>query len=243
MPLAEPMDNVLRRIIPRKVLTLLRFYLVYNRELGHSRRIDGIPCDGRGEPLPWMTYPLIEFLRTLDLSDCHVFEFGAGSSTLFWAQRTATVTSVEKNEAWFRRLQAGRPANCKLIWCPHDCDYIAALAQQEQLFDVIVVDGAVRYPCAEAAIEHVTEQGLILLDNTEWYPQTAKRISAAGFTQIDFSGFGPINAFTSTTSLFFRDPQLLQRRAIPPGWAPAGGRYLDAYDDQPFNRIDPRLID
>jgi hypothetical protein len=237
------MENLLRRIIPRKLLTLLRFYQIYNREHGHSRRIDGIACDGLGEPLPWMTYPLIELLKNLDLSDCHVFEFGAGSSTLFWAQRTASVTAVEKNEAWYRRLEAGRPGNCKLIWCPRDRDYIAALAQQDRRFDLIVIDGAVRYPCAEAALDRLTDRGLIILDNTEWYPQTARRISEAGLTQIDFSGFGPINAFTSTSSLFFRDPELLQRRATPPRWAPVGGRYLDAYDDCPFDRIDPLLID
>lgn len=237
------MENLLRRIIPRKLLTLVRFYQIYNRELGHSRRIDGIACDGHGEPLPWMTYPLIEFLKNLDLSDCHVFEFGAGSSTLFWAQRTASVTAIEKNEQWYRQIEALQPANCELMWCPRDRDYIAALAQEDRRYDLIVIDGAVRYPCAEAALDRLTDRGLIILDNTEWYPQTARRITAAGFTQIDFSGFGPINAFTSTSSLFFRHSELLHRRAMPPRWAPAGGRYLDAYDDRPFDRIDPHLID
>jgi hypothetical protein len=237
------LKDLARRVIPRRLITLAGFHRTFNRGFGHSKLVDGLAHDGEGRPIPWMTYPLIEFVRLLDLSDCHVFEFGAGSSTLFWSARSASVTSVEKDEAWYRRLAKQLPDNCTVSWHPHDTDYIEAIKRADKRYDIIVIDGAVRYPCAEAALNCLTGRGMFLLDNTEWYPETARMIRKAGFSQIDFSGFGPINAFPSTSSLFFRDPFLLSRRRTPDAWAPVGGHYLDAYDDKPIERIDPALID
>ena len=44
------------------------------------------PVDADGRPLPWYTYPAIEYLEQLDFRDRTVFEFGSGASTLFWVR-------------------------------------------------------------------------------------------------------------------------------------------------------------
>ena len=69
---------------------------------------------------------------------------------------------------------------------------------------MVVIDGAVRPPCARALLPKLKARGIILLDNTEWYPNLANFLYENGFYQIDFSGFGSLNAFTSSTSLLFR---------------------------------------
>lgn len=59
-----------------------------------------------GKPIPWMTYPAIEFFRRSELfgKKPRVFEFGSGSSTLFWAERAAHVYSVEDDERFWNSI-------------------------------------------------------------------------------------------------------------------------------------------
>jgi len=47
------------------------------------------------------------------------------------------------------------------------------------------------------------ESGIVILDNSDWYAETAKFLrDSLNMIQIDFHGFGPINSYTWTTSLF-----------------------------------------
>ena len=236
------MFELLRKIIPRKLVTLMRFYQIYNVKYGHSNFVNGFVCDGGDRPLPWVTYPCIEFLNRLNLKDCNVFEYGSGSSTLYWSEKSKSVISVEKDEQWFKKVKSGLPSNCNLNLVDTDIDYINNINQSKCEFDIVVIDGAVRYPCAQEALKNISDRGLIILDNTEWYPRTAELLTSAGYTQIDFIGFPPINAFPSTTSIFYKSNELINRKLEQNQWAPIGGRYLDAYDDKVFEEIDAQYI-
>jgi len=236
------MKEFLRKNIPRKFLTLIRFYQIFNKKYGHSNTVDGFVRDGNNSPLPWITYPCIEFLDRLNLKDCNVFEFGSGSSTLYWSQKSRSVTSVEKDRQWFDKVEGCLPSNCTLSHVGADLDYINHINQYKRNFDIIIIDGAVRYPCAQEALKKITARGVIILDNTEWYPKTAKLLSSAGYTQIDFIGFPPINAFPSATSIFYRSSELIDRKLEQHHWAPMGGRYLDAYDDKVIGEIDDKFL-
>lgn len=45
------------------------------------------------EPILWFTYPAIEYISQLDLSDMNVFEWGSGYSTLFFEKRCKKIIS------------------------------------------------------------------------------------------------------------------------------------------------------
>jgi hypothetical protein len=70
---------------------------------------------------------------------------------------------------------------------------------------------------------------MIVLDNSERYPGTTAALRAGGFFQMDFSGFGPINAYAWTTSLFMRAEQRLQQGFTPP--RPIGGMAFHQDED------------
>lgn len=57
--------------------------------------------DANGEPLPWVTYSFIDFIRDRITKKLNIFEYGSGSSTAFYAKRAASVTSVEHDKDWF----------------------------------------------------------------------------------------------------------------------------------------------
>ena len=55
--------------------------------------------------LPWMTFSVIDFLSSISNPTMKVFEYGSGSSTLFWAKRVAEVVSVEHDSLWKTNVQ------------------------------------------------------------------------------------------------------------------------------------------
>lgn len=189
-------------------------------EQGYGHRLSASlhrPVDAQGAPLPWFTYPAIEYLSQFDFSRIRVFEYGAGNSTLFWGTRCAEVVSVESDAEWHRALAAQIPANVRLEHHAEPADYVAALASQPGAFDVIVVDGIERRACCRQAPPKLSPGGLVILDNADWYPGGAAVLREAGLLQVDMTGFGPVNGYTWTTSLFFhRDFAFPTREKVQP---------------------------
>jgi hypothetical protein len=166
----------------------------------------GTPVDARGEPLPWYTYPAIEYLKQLDFSRASVFEYGAGHSTLFWASTASRVVSVEDDQEWCRILSPRLPSNCQLILETDIYEYPAVIRRSGDLYDVIVVDGVARgmtrLKCAAEAVAHLRPGGLVILDNADWLPESARLLRSAGLIEVDMTGLGPVNRYAWTTSLF-----------------------------------------
>ena len=54
-----------------------------------------------GELVPWITFPSLHYLASLDLSDRTVLEIGSGASTHWFAERAASVISYEFDTAYF----------------------------------------------------------------------------------------------------------------------------------------------
>jgi methyltransferase family protein len=162
---------------------------------------DGVLTDKDGY-IPWFTYPAIEALKTWDLSDKSVLEYGSGYSTLFWARCTKHVVSIEHNPEWFDKVRKLMPSNVDLRLRP-----LQEYAAIEGHYDVIVVDGyaqqRMRYQCAVASLPHLNPGGLVIVDNSDWLPATCLWLRRAGLIQVDMSGLVPGNAQAQTTSFFF----------------------------------------
>ncbi len=234
--------NLLRKIIPRKILSLIKFYHIYHSLHRHSSSENGFSKNFQGEANPWITFPCIEFLRTLDLSSARVFEFGSGSSTLFWSKHCLEVCSIEREREWFQKVSSSVAANVTLKHSPDERNYFKMIDLFSGDFDILVIDGAVRFPSLEYSLPRLSNRGFVILDNTEWYPNCAKLLREQGYTQIDFTGFPPINAFTSCTSLFFKNSELINNKKNLEKWTPIGGRHLIAHDDVPFDKINPDTL-
>jgi hypothetical protein len=166
------------------------------------------PVDASGAPLPWYTYPAIEYLKQLDFSDKSIFEYGCGHSTLFWSRRAARVVSVEDDEAWHAEVsqQLAECPTTTILLEPDLEAFVSAISRMEGTFDVIVIDGPARgltrLKCCKAARGRLDKGGVIILDNSDWLPHSAAFLRSTGLIQVDMTGFAPMNAHTSTTSLF-----------------------------------------
>ncbi|MCA1985200.1 MAG: class I SAM-dependent methyltransferase [Desulfovibrio sp.] len=188
----------------------------YRRSLETKR-----PAAADGSPLPWYTYPAIEYFNQLDARGLKVFEYGCGNSSLYWARKGAEVWSVEHDPAWHATM-AAQAAGLKGLALRETREaYAKAVHEPGVSFDMIVVDGIWRPACAAEALQALAPHGVFLLDNADWYTDVADFLRQQGFFPIDFSGFGPCNPYCWTTTLLlpFRSP-LVQRLHAP---APIGG--------------------
>ena len=90
------------------------FIILYNN-YGQFKSIKNSQCiDSQNNPIPWYTYPALEYLNHIDFSQMNVFEYGSGHSTLFWLKRSNNITSVEGNIKWYKNIKASRHFNNKI---------------------------------------------------------------------------------------------------------------------------------
>jgi hypothetical protein len=179
--------------------------------------IRGQAVDRAGEAIPWYTFPATEFLTQLDFSAKAVFEYGCGNSTLFWSRRARRVVSVEHEREWSEYMRRSVPQNCDVVFEPVPSEYVAAVHRGNERYDVIVIDGQSRLRCAAEAISRLNPGGIVILDNSDWFPEASKTLRDAGLIEIDFYGIAPINDYTSTTSLYLdREVSLQPRRERQP---------------------------
>ncbi len=175
-----------------------------NEYYGHDKsKVLGKPVNKDGTAIPWYTYPAIEFLEQFDLSDKTVFEWGCGNSSLFYAARTKAVTSVEHDNTWYDQMLPIIKGNQELKYVPLE-GYPSSIKEFDRKFDIIVIDGQRRFDCTKEAFPFLRDNGMIILDNSDWFYVSAALLREKyGLFQIDFHGFGPINNYTFTTSVYF----------------------------------------
>ena len=157
-----------------------------------------------GNPSPWYTYPAIEYLETIDFAQMSAFEYGSGNSTLWWSSRVRYLKSMESDPGWHQRIKKELRAkpNVDYILSSNSHDYINESCALQS--DIVIIDGDHRGECARFLCQNPNTNSLLIFDNADRYPKTIKYLSDSlhGWDRIDFSGFGPINTYCWTTSIF-----------------------------------------
>lgn len=141
-----------------------------NTELCFGQRID--PELGILEP--WYTNPCMDKIKTWDLSDKVVWEYGAGASTLWWANKCKFIVSVDHNDEWFDKvvfMLDGIENKSNLLMIPtfegdqsQKRDEYVTICNHVIKPNIVVVDGIHRYECAEYAVK-VLKPEILIIDN------------------------------------------------------------------------------
>jgi hypothetical protein len=166
------------------------------------------PVDDYHNPLPWVTYAFIDFIKERLNKKHRVFEFGSGNSTYFYAKLAGKVISVEHDRSWYNRLYKNRPENADLYFSElaRDGEYCRTPARIKEAFDIIIVDGRDRVNCCIQAVNSLTENGVVVLDDSErdMYKEGVSFLIANGFKHLSFSGISPGLFYRKTTSVFYK---------------------------------------
>jgi predicted O-methyltransferase YrrM len=212
----EAPDHV---IFLASALNILAGGLGYKASAEHNTSVLG---DGR--PIPMMSYSLIEYLLGLDLSAFEVLELGGGGSTAFWAGIARSVLTLETSAEWVAALNARHLPNVEARWCD-GTKLPETIATLERRFDAIVIDCAAnRLEAARRAVPRLKPGGFALLDNSDWYPNTARVLRDADLIQVDFHDFRPLHSYRCTTSLFLHREFRAKPRAARLPLPPIGGK-------------------
>ena len=203
------------------VLKRLDIYSSYLLRIGGALHEDGwfrsfreeSSIDAAGEPIPWLTYPAIAFLSSRTNSEMSVFEYGCGSSTLWWARRVNSVVSCEHDETWYRQVSQRIPRNVDLKHIPLEYGgaYCHEVTKYSAEFDIIIIDGRDRVNCAQKALNALKPHGIIIWDNSdrEEYRDGYQFLFDNGFRKIEFIGMIPIVNCKSETGIFYRKENCL----------------------------------
>ena len=172
------------------------------------------PIDRDGNNIPWMNYSIVEFLKERLTKDITLFEYGSGFSTLFYSKHVKNVISIEYNKKWFDYIKKIPSSNSEIYFYEKDFDgrYCCAIHDFEYLYKIVIVDGRDRVNCIKQSVSKLTCDGVIILDdsNRKYYKDGIFFLNEHGFRELSFYGLKPNEAFTSKTSVFYRDNNCLR---------------------------------
>jgi len=201
---------------PERLKALLSYgHKGYLANIGWFRAFDEQQAvDRNGDPLPWVTYSFIDFIKPRLNKQHIVFEYGSGSSTLFYAKHVKRVVSVEHDEAWFNKIVNSKPQNAEMIFSKleQNGEYARKAASLEEKFDMIIIDGRDRVNCCKYSINALSARGVIILDDSERteYGEASVFLKNAGFKELSFSGISPGLFYLKATSVFYKAENCLQ---------------------------------
>jgi hypothetical protein len=171
------------------------------------------PIDNNGNPIPWMNFPAVRLLEERLTHDLNLFEFGSGYSTLFYASRVRTVTSVEYDEKWFDVVKLKAPGNVKLMFKEKDIDgdYCRVIGSTEDQYDVVIVDGRDRVNCVKQSVSALSPRGVIVLDDSQRdkYQEGIEFAKRNGFRALNLEGLKATGAGIDRTTIFYREENCL----------------------------------
>ena len=157
-----------------------------------------IPVNDKNEIMPMYTYPCYEWLNSIDWNDSKVFEYGTGYSTIWWQNKNVDYHAVEDNKQWYDMIED--KTNIKHE--PNYNKYMKSIYDYNYKFDVIVIDGVVRFDCIKPALEKIKDDGMIIYDNSDWHKNSKEELDKSDLIPIHFHGFKPIHVDSETTSCY-----------------------------------------
>lgn len=116
---------------------------------------------------PWYVKPFLDVLASMDLSGKDVFEYGGGASTLWWASKANSVTSVDANQMYVdavnNEIKHRGFTNAKILYAHHPEVYINDV--NYGWYDIIVIDGHYRDECIQPSLKRLKPNGILIFDN------------------------------------------------------------------------------
>lgn len=176
--------------------------------------------------VPWWTYDAIDAVEAWlaghgDRSSVRAFEWGSGASTLWLARRVGELHSVEHHRGFGEMIQerlADHPNAALEIVEPVPSaapavgsakeghgrlDFATYVDQIDAVggeFSLIVVDGRAREACLVRALDHLTDGGIVVFDNT-LRRRYRRAIAAAAVDERRYWGLTPTLPYPDQTSI------------------------------------------
>ena len=188
--------------------------LTWLKSKGIFDSLGSIP-NKNGEAIPKLTLSSIDFLESYDFSQYSIIEFGSGQSTIYFSKNFLNVVSFENNKDFFDKLKNKLNKNV-------DYRFILSDDLLENNYKVNINDKTiVLVDCSEnrnIVIHNIfkdNKPNIIILDNSEFYPNSCKYIVSNGYMEIPFWGLRPTEVYNTCTSVFIKNGFILPEKKYP----------------------------
>lgn len=188
-------------------------YLV---ETGWRRSLwEGRVVDKKGEPIPWCTYPFIDFIEKRISKEMSIFEYGSGASTNWYAERCMSVTALENDKEWYEKVLhlTSTKDNVEVIFESDFENYCLAINRTGKKYHIIIIDSIWgRNEAMVNSIFSLEKDGIIIVDDSEReeYINGISYLKENGFRQLDFYGLAATISYSDKcTSIFYRDNNII----------------------------------
>ena len=132
---------------------------------------------------PWITIEMINILENILKSSDSGFEFGSGSSTIWFGKKTAHLMSDEHNKLWFDKVgkmiidnKLSKKIDLIYVNKVNEIKNSGALSYTEPIkniknnsLDYCFVDGLFRDDCILLALPKLKHGGILIVDNVDNY--------------------------------------------------------------------------
>lgn len=206
--------------------------LAMNRQSWIRSFSSGLSQDENGNFIPWMTYEAIKNLKEILTTKDSIFEFGCGTSTIFFAQNTKLVISIETNRNWFeiickkiRTLKLTKIefkisdsfkklyddifiyGNVIILLLENGQNnnlYQKTVNQFNKKFDYVIIDSLKRLECCHESISNIKDNGIIILDDSQRnsYKKIYDFFNKNGYKFTEFWGIAPGQIKIKNTTFF-----------------------------------------
>jgi len=192
-------------------------YSFYLRDEGWVESYErGIQVSADGEPIPWYTYPTISFISQRLKPDMSVFEYGSGFSTLWYSQRVNTVKGVEHDQEWVNKIRHKIPDTGQIVHRDSQAEYVEEISNHTPV-DIVVIDGEYRDDCVGPAIDALSSEGVIILDDFHYltsdydykYDESDFTRLFDDFRVLPFYGQKALKDSKRCTAIFYQDDNCL----------------------------------
>lgn len=178
---------------------------------------------------PWIAHFAFKRLESLIRPNMSVLEFGSGGSTLYLADKVASVYSIEHDPIWYaeihKKLEKYSSVNHILVAGEQkdgskeyksvnglfveglDFEKYAHAADQlpNQSVDLLIIDGRVRPQCLIQAKSKLKPGGILLFDNADRDSyQAVIQSELNGWKMEKYSGVTVYDAFFNETRIYFK---------------------------------------
>ena len=193
----------------------------------------GMAVDENGNNIPWFSYSAVDFLQKYcqQHQNLQVFEFGSGSSTLFFQRKKYRTFSLETSKTWFNIITQKLSALMSGAWQenyfsnqnkingavvfllenayqnPNYYQFLPQNFNSKQQFDIILVDSLHRLQCVLHSLEFLKPEGLLIVDDFERknYHKIAQYLTEKNFYQQNFIDLAVGQLKIKNTAIFCKN--------------------------------------
>ena len=130
---------------------------------------------------PWLTRQSVDILADLLQDTDTGLEFGSGRSTIWFAQRTSRVISIEHDFKWYQSVgqkiqDLNLESKIDYRYCDNIADYVGQIdSLEDNSIDYCLIDGKARDECTLKVLPKLKHEGILIIDNINLYLPNASR--------------------------------------------------------------------